>query len=130
MSMNNIPSDLVLRWFTGALSLKSRRAASDCIVSRSRIHADSTGSLSSKGAPENGPYMIVALRGSATPGIRSESEHVIERESTRLCAGVDLEGQTSIDPEVVVPWVGDQIMNHGMFWAAVGATNRAEAKLP
>ena len=53
----------------------------------------------------------------------------VARESTRLCAGVCLEGQTSIDPEVVVPWVGDQIMNHGMFWAAVGATNRAEAKL-
>lgn len=58
-----------------------------------------------------------------------KSTDPVARESTRLCAGVGLEGQTSIDPEVVVPWVGDQIMNHGMFWAAVGATNRAEAKL-
>jgi arylformamidase len=58
-----------------------------------------------------------------------QSADPVARESTRLCAGVDLEGQTSIDPEVVVAWVGDQILNHGMFWAAVGATNRAEAKL-
>lgn len=49
------------------------------------------------------------------------------RESTRLCAAVGVEAQTSIDPKVVVPWVGDQIMNHGMMWASVGATNRQEA---
>lgn len=49
------------------------------------------------------------------------------RESTRLCAAVGVSAQTSIDPKVVVPWVGDQIMNHGMMWASVGATNRQEA---
>ena len=58
-----------------------------------------------------------------------KSENPVARESTRLCAGVGVAGQTSIDPEVVVPWVGDQIMNHGMFWAAAGCTNRTEAKL-
>jgi len=58
-----------------------------------------------------------------------KSSDPVARESTRLCAGVGISGQTSIDPQVVVPWVGDQIMNHAMFWAAVGATNRLEAKL-
>jgi len=58
-----------------------------------------------------------------------KSSDPVARESTLLCAGVGIAGQTSIDPEVVVPWVGDQIMNHGMFWAAAGATNRNESKL-
>lgn len=57
----------------------------------------------------------------------AKSPDPVMRESTRLCAAVGVSGQTSIDPEVVVPWVGDQIMNHGMMWASVGATNRAEA---
>jgi arylformamidase len=58
-----------------------------------------------------------------------KSSDPVLRESTRLCAGVGIGAQTSIDPKVVAPWVGEEIMNHGMFWAAVGATNRAEAML-
>ena len=58
-----------------------------------------------------------------------KSKDPVERESTRICAGVGLSGQTAIDPELVVPWVGEQILNHGMIWRAVGATNKAEIKL-
>ncbi len=54
------------------------------------------------------------------------SNDPVDRESTRLCAGVGVSGQTSIDPKVIVPWVGEAIMNHGMIWRAVGATNQAE----
>jgi arylformamidase len=56
-----------------------------------------------------------------------KSDDPVARESTRVCAAVGVSGQTSIDPKVVVPWVGDKIMDHGMMWASVGATNRAEA---
>ena len=57
-----------------------------------------------------------------------KSADPVARESTRLCGGVGVSGQTSIDPEVIVGWVGDQIMNHGMIWRAVGAKNRQEVK--
>jgi arylformamidase len=57
-----------------------------------------------------------------------KSDDPIARESTRLCAGVGISGQTSIDPEVIVPWVGDQIMNHAMISRAVGAKDRQEVK--
>jgi acetyl esterase/lipase len=53
----------------------------------------------------------------------------VARESSRLSAGIGISGQTAIDPEMIVPWVGDQVLNHGMIWRAVGATNRAEIKL-
>ena len=56
-----------------------------------------------------------------------KSEDPIARESTRLCAAVGVAGQTSIDPEVIVGWVGDQILKHGMIWTAVGAKNLKEA---
>ena len=59
----------------------------------------------------------------------AKSQDPLGHESTRLSAGVGVVGQTSIDPEVIVPWVGEQIMNHGMIWRAVGATNKAEVKL-
>ena len=56
-----------------------------------------------------------------------KSDDPVARESTRVCAAVSVSGQTSIDPKVVGPWVGDQILNHPMTWASVGATNKAEA---
>jgi acetyl esterase/lipase len=58
-----------------------------------------------------------------------QSQDPVARESTRLWAAVSIQGQTAIDPELVVPWVGEQIMNHGMLSCAVGATNAAEARL-
>jgi hypothetical protein len=57
-----------------------------------------------------------------------KSDDPIALESTRLCAGVGISGQTSIDPEVIVPWVGDQIMNHAMISRAVGSKDRQEVK--
>jgi acetyl esterase/lipase len=58
-----------------------------------------------------------------------KSDDPVARESTRLSAGVGVSGQTAIDPELIVPWVGDMVLNHGMIWRAVGATNRVEMKL-
>jgi arylformamidase len=49
------------------------------------------------------------------------------RESTRLVAAVGLSGQTAIDPKMIVPWVGEQVMNHAMISRAVGAKDGADA---
>ncbi|MDB6027136.1 MAG: acetyl esterase [Verrucomicrobiales bacterium] len=59
----------------------------------------------------------------------SKSNEPAARESSRLCAVVGVSGQTSIDPEVIGSWVGDQVMDHGMIWTAVGAKSRDELKL-
>ena len=70
------------------------------------------------------PYLSKPLAGR----ILTQSDDPVLRESSRLCAGFGVAGQTSIDPEVIVPWVGDQVMNHAMICRAVGATNRLEVK--
>jgi arylformamidase len=57
-----------------------------------------------------------------------DSSDPIARESTRLCAALNVSGQTSIDPEVIARWVGDPVLDHGMISGAVGATNRTEVK--
>jgi arylformamidase len=59
---------------------------------------------------------------------KPQSADPVARESTRLCAAVGIVGQTSIDPEVIVPWVGQEIANHLMISRAVGATNYSEIK--
>jgi arylformamidase len=51
----------------------------------------------------------------------------VARESTRLCAAVVFSPQTSIDPKVIVPWIGDKVFDHPMISRAVGAKNRQEA---
>ena len=61
--------------------------------------------------------------------VSPRSADPVLRESSRLCAGVGVAGQTSIDPEIIVPWVGENVMKHGMIWRAVGATNQVEVKL-
>jgi arylformamidase len=55
-----------------------------------------------------------------------KSQDPVLRESTRLCAAVGNVGQTSIDPKVIVGWVGDQVMNHAMIHKAVGAKDRED----
>jgi acetyl esterase/lipase len=55
-----------------------------------------------------------------------KSEDPVERESSRVCAAVGVAGQTSIDPEVIAGWVGDEVLNHGMICGAVGAKSRSE----
>lgn len=57
-----------------------------------------------------------------------KSDDPVARESTRLTAGIGVSGQTSIDPEFIAGWVGDQVLEHGMISRAVGATNQAEVK--
>ena len=42
------------------------------------------------------------------------------RESTRVTAAADLDGQTSIDPRVVENWVGPAILEHYMLFKSVG----------
>ena len=50
------------------------------------------------------------------------------RESTRLCAAVGFIPQTSIDPAVIVGWIGDQVANHPMIAQSVGAPDRADVQ--
>ena len=57
-----------------------------------------------------------------------ESNDPVMRESTRLCAAVGFSAQTSIDPAVIVEWVGDQVMNHPMIARAIGVETRVEAE--
>lgn len=57
-----------------------------------------------------------------------KSDDPVARESSRLCAVVGVSGQTSIDPEVIVDWVGESVIDHGMIWTAVGAKSRDEMK--
>jgi len=48
------------------------------------------------------------------------------RESTRVVAAVGIAGQTSIDPEQIVPWLGPKVLDHLMIANAVGEpTTRA-----
>jgi arylformamidase len=42
------------------------------------------------------------------------------RESTRVCAAAVSSGQTSIDPKVIEPWLGPNVLKHNMINMAVG----------
>ncbi len=42
------------------------------------------------------------------------------KESTRVCAAAVSAGQTSIDPKVIVEWVGPKVLEHRMINMAVG----------
>lgn len=59
---------------------------------------------------------------------KPKSSDPVERESTRLQAAVAISGQTSIEPEVAVEWVGPMVMNHGMIRRAVLIRNAEELK--
>jgi arylformamidase len=56
-----------------------------------------------------------------------KSNDPVARESSKLCAAVGFSGQTAIDPKTIVPWVGEQVMNHAMISQAVGAKDGADA---
>ena len=60
----------------------------------------------------------------ADPGSRDP----VARESSTLGAVLAWNPQTSIDPKVMVGWVGDQVMNHPMIWRSVGAADRVEVE--
>ena len=57
----------------------------------------------------------------------SKNADPVLRESTRLSAAVGSVGQTSIDPKVIVDWVGPKVLDHAMISRAVGAKNGTEA---
>lgn len=44
----------------------------------------------------------------------------VARESTRVCAAAVNVGQTSIDPKVIEPWLGPNVLQHRMIAFAVG----------
>ena len=50
----------------------------------------------------------------------SDSDDPVERESTRVTAAAVSAGQTSIDPKVIEPWLGPNVLQHRMINMAVG----------
>ncbi|WP_146518473.1 alpha/beta hydrolase [Stieleria varia] len=49
------------------------------------------------------------------------------RESTRVTAAAVAAGQTSIDPKVIEPWLGENVLKHNMINMAVGEKTIEEA---
>lgn len=52
------------------------------------------------------------------------------RHSSRLQAAVGMSPQTSLEPDVVVGWVGEKVLEHAMISRAVGAANLTDMKTP
>ncbi|MDA0658687.1 MAG: alpha/beta hydrolase, partial [Planctomycetota bacterium] len=48
-----------------------------------------------------------------------QSSDPVLRESTRVCAATVFDAQTSIDPKVIEPWVGPNILQHRMVHLSV-----------
>ncbi|NKB69800.1 MAG: alpha/beta hydrolase fold domain-containing protein [Candidatus Latescibacteria bacterium] len=51
----------------------------------------------------------------------------IARQSTRVSAAAVAGGQTSIDPRIIEPWLGPQVLEHQMIYRSVGAESVAQA---
>ena len=49
-----------------------------------------------------------------------KSDDPVLRESTRVTAAAVAGGQTSIDPRVIEPWLGPNVLKHNMINMAVG----------
>ncbi len=60
----------------------------------------------------------------------ARSSDPVSRQSTRLQAAVGMSPQTCLEPDIVISWVGDQIMNHAMIARAVGATKGDNVRKP
>lgn len=56
-----------------------------------------------------------------------DSEDPVQRESTRVTAAAVSGGQTSIDPKVIEPWLGPNVLKHRMINMAVGEATMAGA---
>lgn len=56
-----------------------------------------------------------------------ESDDPVLRESTRVAAAAVAAGQTSIDPKVIEPWLGPNVLKHNMINMAVGERTIAGA---
>lgn len=52
-----------------------------------------------------------------------KAEDPVLRESTRVTAAAVAGGQTSIDPKVIEPWLGPNVLKHRMIAMAVGEKN-------
>lgn len=50
---------------------------------------------------------------------RAAGEGPVLRESTRVTAAAVTNGQTAIDPKLIEPWVGPEVLKHAMIPAAV-----------
>ncbi len=55
-----------------------------------------------------------------------ESKDPVLRESTRVTAAAVSAGQTSIDPKVIEPWLGPNVLKHAMIHKAVGGKSMKE----
>jgi len=55
-----------------------------------------------------------------------DSDDPIAKYSTRVTAAAVSGGQTSIDPKVIVPWLGPNVLKHRMIAMAVGKSTIAE----
>ena len=58
------------------------------------------------------------------------SKDAVARESTRLQCAVGMSPQTCLEPDIVVGWVGDQILNHAMIARAVGVKKGEDVRKP
>ncbi len=56
-----------------------------------------------------------------------DSDDPVARESTRVTAAAVAGGQTSIDPKVIEPWLGANVLKHNMINMAVGEAKIEEA---
>lgn len=54
----------------------------------------------------------------------------VARESSRLQAAVAMSPQTSLEPDTVVSWVGEQVLKHPMIARAVGAKKMEDMHKP
>jgi len=58
------------------------------------------------------------------------SKDPVARESTRLQCAVGMSPQTCLEPDIVVGWVGEQILNHAMIARAVGLKKGEDIRKP
>lgn len=56
-----------------------------------------------------------------------KSDDPVQRESTRVTAAAVSGGQTSIDPKIIEPWLGPNVLKHRMINMAVGESTMAGA---
>ncbi|EDL57356.1 alpha/beta hydrolase [Gimesia maris] len=55
-----------------------------------------------------------------------EAKDPVLRESTRVTAAAVAAGQTSIDPKVIEPWLGPNVLKHAMIYKSVGGKSMDE----
>ncbi|MCB1230828.1 MAG: alpha/beta hydrolase, partial [Verrucomicrobiae bacterium] len=56
-----------------------------------------------------------------------KADDPVLRESTRVTAAAVGSGQTSIDPKVIEPWLGPNVLKHSMIFSAVGEATMDDA---